>query len=79
MGSKPRSWAGWLMLLAVVGSLAAGAGPQVAGFAGVKIVCGITINLTVDVTVLEVGVRVAFFAARVIGGRNVINSGSRFQ
>ena len=52
---------------------------QVAGFTGVKVSCGITIDLGVDLTVLEVGVRVAFFAAVVIGGRNIVNASSGLQ
>ena len=37
--------------------MAAFAVVQVAGFAGVEVSCGIVIDLAVDVTVLEVGIR----------------------
>ena len=52
---------------------------QVAGFTGVEVGCGIAIHLAIDVTMLEVGIRVAFLAAVVIGGRNVIHAGAGLQ
>ncbi len=49
---------------------------QVAGFTGVKVSCGIAIDLGIDVTVLQVGICVTFYTAVVIGGRNVVNATS---
>ena len=51
---------------------------QVAGFAGVEVSAGIVTHLAVNVTVLEIGVGVAFFAAVVIGSRKVINATAGF-
>ena len=52
---------------------------KVAGFTGVEISCGITIDLAVDIAVLQVGDRVAFLAAIVIGGRKIVNADRREQ
>ena len=59
--------------------MAARAVIQVAGFTGVEIGCSIAAHLGIDITMLEVGIGVAFFAAIVIGRGHIINAGPRFK
>ena len=47
---------------------------QVTGFTSVEISCCIPIDLTIDVAMLEVWIRVTFLTTRVIGGRNIIGA-----
>ena len=51
---------------------------QVAGFTGDEVGCGISGYLAIDIAMLEIGIRVAFFAAIVIGGRDIVGAFAGF-
>ena len=58
--------------------MAAFAVVQVAGFTDIEVSGWIAIDLAIDITMLEIGIRMSFFTAIVIGGRKVIDASAGF-